>query len=66
MRAAGSFCCHKEIFSGGEPIAYRESHAIPYSFGSDDATHLLSWNDLSGRSEGEDLYHRREASIARV
>src|SRR5438132_1659195 len=32
MRAAGSFCCHKEIFSGGEPIAYRESHAIPYSF----------------------------------
>jgi hypothetical protein len=75
IRATRSVRCHKEIactsrqakqLARGQPIAGRESYAIPYSFRSDDAGHLLSWNDLGGRSKGEDLYHRGKAKIARV
>jgi hypothetical protein len=75
VRATRSFRCDKEVtfagrqnnrLSGSKPIAFHESYAVPRSFGSDNAAHLLSWNDLGRRSKGEDLYHRREANIARV
>ena len=69
MRAARSFGRHEEVAiasSFQESIAFVDSYALPRFFASDHATHFLSWNDLGSRSEGEDLYHRREASIARV
>ena len=60
MHASGSICCDKEIaftsgqakqLAGSQPIAGRESYTVPYSFGADDAAHLLSWNDFGRRSE---------------
>ncbi|MEY2499319.1 MAG: hypothetical protein QOD12_2875 [Verrucomicrobiota bacterium] len=77
MHTARSFRCHKKISHvGSEPqriaeaesndVARRESYALPCCFGSDNATHLFSWNDLRCRSEGEDVHDRRKRKIARL